>query len=79
MNATLSRMAVDKSGTMPVRISDEAVRWARIASGYTGESVAAYISRIVLERARDDADRLHAEIASPPPRPAAPKRSGGGK
>src|SRR4051812_26564222 len=47
--------------TTPVRITDEAIRWARIASGYTGESVAEYVSRVVAERGRADATRLHAE------------------
>jgi hypothetical protein len=49
--------------TTPVRLSVEAIRWARIASGYTGESMAEYVSRIVEERAREDAKRLHAEVA----------------
>jgi hypothetical protein len=48
--------------TTPVRLSGEAIRWARIASGYTGESMAEYVSRIVEERAREDAKRLHAEV-----------------
>jgi hypothetical protein len=45
----------------PVRLTDEAIRWSRIASGYTGESMAVYASRIVAERGRQDAERLHAE------------------
>ena len=49
--------------TTPVRLSVEAIRWARIASGYTGESMAEYVSRIVEERAKGDAKRLHAEMA----------------
>jgi hypothetical protein len=48
--------------TTPVRLSGEAIRWARIASGYTGESMAEYVSRIVEERAKEDAKRLHAEV-----------------
>jgi hypothetical protein len=59
--------------TTPVRITDEAIRWARIASGYTGESVAEYVSRIVEERGKHDADRLHAEATSPPPPKRKPK------
>jgi hypothetical protein len=47
--------------TTPVRLTDGAVKWARIASGYTGESVAEYVSRIVEEKAEADAQRLHAE------------------
>ena len=33
--------------TMAVRLTDEAIRWARIASGYTGESMVEYVSRVV--------------------------------
>jgi hypothetical protein len=51
--------------TTPVRLTDEAIQWARIASGYTGESVAEYVSRIVAERGQHDADRLHAEMSRP--------------
>ena len=47
--------------TTPVRLSDDAIRWARIASGYTGESMAEYVSRIVAERAVQDTERLHTE------------------
>jgi len=50
--------------TTPVRMSDEAVKWARIASGYTGESMAEYVSRVVAERGKQDADRLHAEMSA---------------
>lgn len=45
----------------PVRLTEEAIGWARIASGYTGESMTEYVSRIVAERGKEDADRLHAE------------------
>lgn len=38
-----------------VRISGETLRWLRIASGFTGESVAAYLDRVALERAKADA------------------------
>jgi hypothetical protein len=54
--------------TMPVRLTEEAVKWARIASGYTGESMAEYVSRLVAEHARRDADRLHAESTGEKPR-----------
>ena len=49
--------------TSPVRLTDEAVKWARIASGYTGESMAEYVSRVVEERGKEDTARLHAEVA----------------
>lgn len=52
--------------TTPVRLSDDAIRWARIASGYTGESMAEYVSRLVEEHARHDAERLHAEATGKP-------------
>jgi hypothetical protein len=64
------KSSVPKTNT--VRLSDEAVKWARIASGYTGESVAEYVSRVVAERGREDADRLHAEtLKSQGPKPKA--------
>ena len=40
--------------TRPVRLTEEAIRWARIASGYTGESMAEYVSRITEERGKED-------------------------
>lgn len=66
---------MDNKKTTPVRITDEAIKWARIASGYTGESMAEYVSRVVAERGREDADRLHGEAI----RPKAPKGKGGPK
>lgn len=50
--------------TAPVRLTEDAVRWARIASGYTGESMSEYVSRIVAEIGQRDADRLHDEAKS---------------
>jgi hypothetical protein len=63
--------------TRPVRLTDEAIKWARIASGYTGESMSEYVCRIVVERAREDAERLHAELHRQPPHK--PDRPKGGK
>ena len=60
--------------TTPVRLTDEAIRWAKIASGYTGESMAEYVSRITVERGREDADRLHTEATKPPSKPDGPRR-----
>lgn len=54
-------MAANAQKTTPVRLTEEAIRWARIASGYTGESMSEYVSRIIAERGREDADRLHTE------------------
>jgi hypothetical protein len=72
---TLARKKIEK--TTPIRVTDEAIKWARIASGYTGESVAEYASRILTERGQQDADQLHAGLQRPgsPPRPA-PKKGG---
>lgn len=48
--------------TVPVRLTEEAVRWAKRASGLTEESVAEYVSRIVCERSQEDFDRLSETI-----------------
>lgn len=61
--------------TVPVRLTEEAIRWARIASGYTGESMAEYVSRIVEQGARADATRLHEEATAAGPAPESPKAS----
>jgi hypothetical protein len=76
MTATLEQLPMARKAaaqkTTPVRLSDDAIRWARIASGYTGESMAEYVSRIVAEHAKADAERLHAEATRPP---APPRRT----
>ena len=54
--------------TTPVRLTDEAVKWGRIASGYTGESMSEYVSRIVVERGKEDAERLHAAATGDGPK-----------
>ena len=48
--------------TTPVRLSDDAIMWARIASGYTGESMTEYVSRVVQERGKQDTESLHAAL-----------------
>jgi hypothetical protein len=53
-------MAKERKNT-PVRIDEESVNAARIACGYTGESMSEYISRIVKVQAQEDTKRLHAE------------------
>lgn len=55
-------MASKGQKTTPVRVTDEAMKWARIASGYTGEAVSEYVSRVITERGKDDVDRLHAQV-----------------
>jgi hypothetical protein len=64
MAAVDARLVEMARKTTPVRLTEEAVRWARIASGYTGESMAEYVSRITEERGKEDADRLHAEATA---------------
>jgi hypothetical protein len=55
-------MARKAQKTTPVRLTEEAVKWARIASGYTGESMTEYVSRIVEERGKQDAEKLHSAL-----------------
>jgi hypothetical protein len=64
--------------TTPVRLSADAIRWARIASGYLGESMAEYVSRIVEEKSKEDAARLHAEAMKETEEKSGPKRPKGG-
>lgn len=56
-----------KPKTTPVRLTDEAIKWARIASGYTGESMAEFASRAVAEMGREVANRLHAKESGEKP------------
>jgi hypothetical protein len=67
-------MAKKAQKTTPVRLTEEAIKWARIASGYTGESMAEYVSRTVVERGKEDAERLHAEMTGGRPTKAKPER-----
>jgi hypothetical protein len=48
--------------TVPARLTEEAARWAKIASAYSGESLVDYVSRIVIERSRRDVESYHAEV-----------------
>jgi len=66
----MDQMTKSSQKTVPVRVSEEAIKWARIASGYTGESVSEYLSRIAIERGQQDADQLHAKVRGDKP----PKR-----
>ena len=62
--------------TANVRLTTESDRLAEIASGYTGESKAEYVSRVVAEAARRDISKGHAELEielNPPPKPRRPK------
>jgi len=64
--------------TATVRLTPEALKWAKIASGYSGESIAEYISRTIVEQGMKDVDTYHARIkATPPPSPK--HRPKGGK
>lgn len=51
--------------TTSVRIGDDALKLARIASGYTDESVVDYITRVIAERAQVDIDKGHAALHKP--------------
>jgi hypothetical protein len=53
--------------TTPVRLTEDAIKWARIASGYTGESVSEYLSRIAVEKGQDDAERLNSQVKASNP------------
>lgn len=59
MDEPMARPKAPKS--TPVRIADASLALARIASGYTGESVAEYVSRVIAEVASKDAERLHGQ------------------
>ncbi len=61
----------------PVRITAEAIQGARIASGYTGESVAEYVSRVIAERGQADAAEWHARLTAGRPAPPAPPKKAG--
>jgi hypothetical protein len=63
--------------TSPVRLSAEAIRWARIASGYLGESMAEYVSRVVEEKSKEDAARLHVEAMKETQEKSEPKKPKG--
>ena len=49
---------------MPMKIGEEAMKWVKIASGYTGECASAYATRVLTERAKSDVEKLHKEIAA---------------
>jgi hypothetical protein len=51
----------------PVRITEEAMRWAKIAAAFTGETLADYCSRVIGEQAQRDARRLSDEALGPTP------------
>jgi uncharacterized protein (DUF1778 family) len=57
-----------------VRLTDEAIDLARIAAAFAKENMSEYVCRIVVERARQDIDRYHAELHGKP----APKPKGKG-
>jgi predicted HicB family RNase H-like nuclease len=47
--------------TTSVRLTESAYEAARIASGYTGESLVEYVSRVIDTQANSDIDKYHAE------------------
>lgn len=58
-------MADKSPKTVSVRLTEDAVKWAKIATGYTGEAMAEYVSRVVTEAAVSDADRLRSQVTRP--------------
>jgi hypothetical protein len=69
----MGRPKKDGPKTRPVRLTEEAMKWAKVASALTGETMQDYVSRIVQERAREDAARL----MGPSMRPGPHKPKGG--
>jgi hypothetical protein len=72
----LTTIAIDDMAkkTTPVRLTEEAMKWAKIAAGYTGESMAEYVSRVVEERGREDVERLHSKVMGSEAQKAKPRR-----
>jgi hypothetical protein len=54
------------------RLDSEALKWARMAAAAKGQTLAEYLSEVVLDRALADLNELKAAI--PPPKHLAPKR-----
>lgn len=50
------------SKTVTIRVTEEAHQLAQVASGYTGESIVDYASRVLSERGRSDVIALHKEF-----------------
>lgn len=50
------------SRTITVRITEEAHRWAQIASGYAGEAIVDYISRVISKHGKNNALAGHNQI-----------------
>jgi hypothetical protein len=61
------------ANTTAMRLGEEAVRLSRIAAGFTKESMAEYITRITIERARSDIDSMYRDLKEEkPPKPPGP-------
>lgn len=72
------RMERKAQRTSPVRLTEEATRWARIAASYNGEFIGAYVSRVVLHHAKADVEQAHAAAtAEQTPKANAPKEKKG--
>ena len=50
--------------TSTVRLSAEALRWAKIGAACKGESVPDYICRIAIECGKIDASQLNSQVSS---------------
>ena len=45
-----------------VRLTEESLRWVRIASGHSGESITEYVNRRLNEAAKEDAERFAQQL-----------------
>jgi hypothetical protein len=59
-------MGKARSQGMPVRLTSEALRLAKIAAAFQGETIGAYCSRVVIETARGDIARGAERISEAP-------------
>jgi len=73
MTVMLEAEPMAKRETMPVRLETEAMAAAKTAASLKGESLSAYVSRIVREHANQDIDAFaRARVQSPAPPPRGP-------
>lgn len=88
----MGRPKNDHPAKIQVRLTDDAVKWAERACGFTRESISQYVSRVIEERAPGDVSRALAELVArgelapeppappvPPTQPPTPTKKKGGK
>lgn len=62
---------MDKAKSQSVKVGVDSLHLARIASGYTGETLMEYVTRVVADAARRDIEDQHAKYrAAQPDQPA---------